>query len=190
MLTPARIEAALDKAIAMLKTHDKPAHDQKRLASRLRDVERTLANLTETAAKGGAVLAVLEALNRADAERRALLAEIEAGKRSTGTRVEQVDARGLRRALRGYLDEWHAMIQGNVTEARGLLGVVLSERVTFTPKIINGAAMYELKIPIAFDRLLVSLVPGLEVGLARVGLASPTGTVEDCTVEARGKIAA
>jgi hypothetical protein len=48
--------------------------------------------------------------------------------------------------------------------------------VTFTPKTVNGVAMYELKIPIAFDRLLVSLVPGLEAGLARVEMASPTGT--------------
>ena len=47
--------------------------------------------------------------------------------------------------------------------------------ITFTPKIVNGAAMYELTIPIAFDRLLVSLVPGLDVGFSRVGLASPTG---------------
>ena len=82
----------------------------------------------------------------------------------------------LRRTLRGYLDEWHATIRGNVTEARGLLSVVLRERITFTPKAdAGGAALYELRIPIAFDRILVSLVPGLEAGFARVGLASPTG---------------
>ena len=34
--------------------------------------------------------------------------------------------------------------------------------------------MYESQIPIAFDRLLVSIVPALET-VARVGLASPTG---------------
>ena len=34
--------------------------------------------------------------------------------------------------------------------------------------------MYELQIPIAFDRLLISIVPGLET-VARVGMASPTG---------------
>jgi hypothetical protein len=53
--------------------------DGNRLTQRPRDVERTLANLTETAAKGGAVPAVLEALNRADAERRALLDEPQRG---------------------------------------------------------------------------------------------------------------
>lgn len=83
MLNPARIEAALDKAIAILKTHDKPAHDRQRLASHLRYVERTLENLTETAAKGGAVPAVLEAPNRADAERRALLVELKSGSTQT-----------------------------------------------------------------------------------------------------------
>ena len=52
---------------------------------------------------------------------------------------------------------------------------MLRELITFTPKIINGAPMYELTIPIAFDRLLVSIVPGLDVGMSRVGLARPTG---------------
>jgi hypothetical protein len=135
-----------------------------------------LSNLTDTA-KGGAVPAVLDALNRADAERRALLAEISAASKVSPAEDVCPDVRTLRRALRGYVHEWRALIQGNVTEARGLLDVVLRERITFTPIAgDNGAAMYELKIPIAFDRLLVSLVPGLEVGLARVGLASPTGT--------------
>ena len=177
--SPARIEAALDKAIAMLRDARKDQHTtDKRLAKRLRDVERTLANLTETAAKGGAVPAVLEALNRADAERRTLQREIESftgfGRSAKIDETPSLDARALRRTLRGYLN-WHAMIQGNVTEARGLLDVVLRERITFTPKTVNGVAMYELRIPIAFDRLLVSLVPGLDVGFSRVGLASPTG---------------
>ena len=127
VLNPTRIEAALDKAIAMLQvatTCQLP--DRDRLQKRLCDVERTLANLTETAAKGGAVPAVLEALNRADAERRALIASIEA--RSKPAVDTCPDVRTLRRTLRRYLDEWHAMLQGNVTEARGLLDVVLRER--------------------------------------------------------------
>ena len=57
------------------------------------------------------------------------------------------------------------MIQGNVTEARGLLNVVLRERITFTPIVgLDGHPAYQLKIPLAFDRLLVSLVPGLDAG--------------------------
>ena len=147
--------AALDKAIAILRTSETRGSNTT-LTRRFRDVERTLANLTETAAKGGAVPAVLEALNRADAERRALLAEMKSGRTANVSSEEKATAvavHDLRRTLRGYINDWHATLQGNVTEARGLLDVVLRERITFTPKTVNGVAMYELRIPIAFDRL-------------------------------------
>jgi len=75
VLTPARREAALDRAIGMLQAPD-PELDRARLTERLRAVERLLVNLTDTAAQGGAVPAVVEALNRADTERRALLAAL------------------------------------------------------------------------------------------------------------------
>ncbi len=156
VLNPARIEAALDKAIAMLRTTENMVPDRNRLTQRLRGVERTLANLTETAAKGGAVPAVLEALNRADAERRALFDELKRGSLKPFSEKGPAGTfRDLRRTLRGYLDDWHAMIQGNVMEARGLLNVVLRERITFTPIVgLDGNPAYELRIPIAFDRLL------------------------------------
>ena len=139
----------------MLRTTDKTVPDRNHLTQRLRDVERTLANLTETAAKGGAVPAVLEALNRADGERRALLDELKRGSlKPVSEKGIAGTVRDLRRTLRGYLDDWHAMIQGNVTEARGLLNVVLRERITFTPIVgLDGNPAYELKIPIAFDPL-------------------------------------
>jgi len=157
VLRPTVIESALDKAIAMLRKPNLPVPDRNQLTKRLRAVEARLSNLTEMAAKGGAVPAVLEALNRSEAERQALERELADRKVS---RREDVcpDARTLRQVLRKQLDDWNGLIQGNVTEARGLLSVVLRERITFTP--IAGKAdapMYELKIPIAFDRLLVSL---------------------------------
>ena len=154
----------------MLQTPDKPAHEHERLASRLRDVERTLANLTETAAKGGAVPAVLEALNRADAERRALQQEIDYTNFGTPTKPVETDARRLRRTLRGYLDEWHALIRGNVAESRRLFDLVLRDRIRFRPVDGKDGPSYELTVPIAFDRLLVSVIPSLQVRVA-----SPAG---------------
>jgi hypothetical protein len=104
VLNPARIEAALDKAIAMLRTTEQMVPDRSRLTQRLRDVERTLASLTETATKGGVVPAVLEALNRADAERRALLDELKRGSlKPFSEKVPAGTFRDLRRTLRGYL---------------------------------------------------------------------------------------
>jgi Recombinase len=174
---PTVVEAALEMAIAMLtpKNGDQDNRSVISLRRQLRDVEQTLANLVETAAKGGAVPAVLEALNRADEERRRL--ERELVEMTVPVCRRSFDVGSLRRTLRGYLKDWHDMIRDNVAEARGLLTVVLRERITFTPKLgANGDPVCELKIPIVFDRLLVSVVPGLEAGFARVGLASPTGT--------------
>ncbi len=109
--------------------------------------------------------AVLEALNRADAERRALLAELkQATKRSVQQAAQSGRRSDLRRTLRGYLDDWHAMIQGNVAEARGLLDLVLRERIPFKPIVVKQQACYELTVPIAFDRVLMSVVPMLEQG--------------------------
>jgi hypothetical protein len=174
------IEAALDKAIAILAA-DSPDRGRTSATSvrrRLSEVERELANLAETAARGGAVPVILEALNRADAERRTL--ERELAEARNPSRIDRCfpDARELRRTLRGYLDDWHTLIRGNVTQARELLQAVLLERIVFRPITgEKGAPMYELTIPIAFDRLLVSIVPGLQ---ARVGLASPTGATPYC----------
>jgi hypothetical protein len=113
VLNQQRIEAAIDKAIGMqqvVSTSHLP--ERSGLQKRLGDVERTLANLTETAAKGGAVPAVLEALNRADTERRALVAELSAGRHRTRGEDICPDIRTLRRTLRGYLDQWHAILEG------------------------------------------------------------------------------
>ena len=63
------------------------------------------------------------------------------------------------------------MASGNVAETRGLLDAVLTDRIVFRPTTDDGGApMYELTMPVALDRLLTSLVPGLQVRVA-----SPTG---------------
>ena len=79
VLRPNVIEAALDAALKMLRA-DAQAPERSATAVKrwLAEVERRLANLTATAARGGAVLAIIEALNRADCERQALQAELAA----------------------------------------------------------------------------------------------------------------
>ena len=178
VLRPAVLERALDLAVAMLQPDDAGKRDRSVtfLRQQLRAVETRLANLAETAAKGGAIPAVLEALNRADTERRELLSELERRTKNCDRSVGVSDPRALRRQLRSYVDDWHALASGNVGETRQLLDLVLRERIVFTPIAgADGAPMYELQIPIAFDRLLVSAVPALEGRIARVGMASPTG---------------
>jgi hypothetical protein len=164
VLQPAIIEAALDKAIAILRTNGKPGPNRTELTRRLRAVETTLANLTDTAAKGGAVPVVLEALNRTDAERRAIECELAALRKTPGEPEGLVDAQELRRTLRGYLDDWHGLIRGNVTEARGVFALVLRERIPFTPIAVKQQPCYRLTVPVAFDRVLTSVVPMLRQG--------------------------
>ena len=69
----------------------------------------------------------------------------------------------LRRTLRGYVDDWHAMIHGNVAEARWLFDLVLRDRIRFRPVDGKDGPSHELTVPIAFDRLLVSMIPSLQV---------------------------
>jgi site-specific DNA recombinase len=176
VLRPTVIERALDKAIVILfqMGKEKPVADRNRLSKRLRDVETTLANLTETAAKGGAVPAVLVALNKADEERRSLESELAALRRSAGSIPDPPpEKQTLRRTLRGYLDEWHEMLIGDVSQTRDLLRLVLDgERIVFTPAEENGSAIYRLQIPVRFDRLLVAVVPSLVRGTSPTGLAT------------------
>jgi site-specific DNA recombinase len=179
VLRPTVIEAALDKAVAMLRAPSRPTADRRALQRELRDVERTLENLADTLANGGAVPAVLERLHREEDKRRRLEGELAALKQS-GSKSEPLclDARALRRTLRGYLDDWHALLTGEIAEARGLLRLVLRERIVFTPIADNnGDAMYRLRVPIGLDGLLEPIVPDVRT-LGRkcgAGGTSPTG---------------
>ena len=116
-------------------------------SKRLRDVETTLSNLTETAAKGGAVPAVLEALNRADAERRALMVELARPTAVGFSPGSDVDPSSLRRKLRAYVDDWHGLLQGDVVQRRKLFDLVLRDRIRFRPVERKDGPGYELTVP-------------------------------------------
>ena len=75
----------------------------------------------------------------------------------------------IRRSLRGYVNDWHAMIQGNVS-SRGGFSIRSPRSDPVQARDGNDGPGYELTVPIAFDRLLVSLIPSLQVRVA-----SPTG---------------
>ena len=101
----------------------------------------------ETAAKGGAVPVILEALKHREADRRRLQAELTAC--AAEPAVTRKPAHVLRAQLRGFLDDWQELLSGNVAEARPLLHVVLADRIGFTPTADRG---YQLTVPVVFDR--------------------------------------
>lgn len=153
VLTPNRLERAIDRAVAMLRGDDRDSR-RAALERELRTVETALANLTETAASGGAVPAVLDALVKREDDRVRLRAELE----RLGSGVPSVSERSLKSNLRAYVDRWSDVLSENRTQARALLGVALDDRIGFEPVSDGG---YRLHVPIAFDKLLIAAVPAV-----------------------------
>ncbi len=58
----------------------------------------------------------------------------------------------------------------NLAEARNLLGIALGDRIGFEPTATGG---YMLRVPIAFDRVMIAALP--ELGGLQERLASPPG---------------
>ena len=166
VLRPAVVDRALTRALELLEA-DAPDRRQA-LEQDLATVEAELRNLAETAAQGGAVPVILEALDRREADRRRLQAEVAACQAPARLQPPRV----LRAHLRDALDDWRGLLSRNVAEARPLLDLVLADRIRFTPM---ADRRYQLTVPIQFDRVMTAAVPDLR----RVQdiVASPRGVL-------------
>jgi hypothetical protein len=80
----------------------------------------------------------------------------------------------VRAQLRTLLDDWQALLAGDVSGARRLLEGVLADRIVFRPVVGKASIRYQLKVSIAFDRMLTAAVPAW-LRLQDRG-ASPTGS--------------
>jgi site-specific DNA recombinase len=161
------VERALERAVEILRV-DHTNQPRQALERQLAGVETELANLAETAARGGAVPIILEKLTDRDSARRRLTSELAA--------LQRVDrplgsVTALRRQLRARLGQWDELLGGNIAAARPLLSDVLADRIAFHPK--PKTRQYELVVRVAFDRILTAVVPELRDLQDRV--ASPTG---------------
>ncbi len=165
VLRAAVLERALDLAIAELRPPDRArerAHRRAEVTKTLREVERKLGNLAEAVVNDGAVPAVLTALTRMDAERQALTRELATLDKPEPHAVA-FDPAALRKQLRAMVDDWQALAAGNVDATRGLLEVVRRDRIVWKlPTLDSGEVGDELKLPIALDRMLTSIVPALD----------------------------
>jgi hypothetical protein len=131
------------------------------------------------------VPAILDAVTRKDTERRALVGELAGLQQAAAAPVLDVSA--LRRELRSYVDSWQEVTRRHVTETRALLGTILEGCIVFRNVTERaGTAMYELTVPIHYGKLLKAAVPSF----ARVGMASPTGVVQEWTREVPGEVKA
>ena len=102
VLKPAVIEEALDVALDQLAS-DPGAAQRDQMARRLATIEGELLNLSETAALGGAVPAIVNAIARRDEERRQLGGrgshDRAGGRTSVQPRGRQKGAQGLPESL-------------------------------------------------------------------------------------------
>ncbi len=163
VLQPRIIGRGLDRAVAMIQRERGDGSRLARLQHHLAGLDCELANLAETAARGGAVPAVLDLLARKDADRRRLAEDVR-----QHSRVRPVlSAPALRQQLTGFLDGWHDLLGSNLPEARAVLDGVLEDRIHFEPLV--DQQQYRLTVRIAFDRIVIAAVPAL------AGLASNDG---------------
>ena len=180
VLRPAVVDHALMRALELLRADADGSGRRQALTRDLAAVEVELRNLAETAAKGGAVPVILEALEHREADRRRLQKELSA------CAVEHpatcTPAHVLRAQLRGFLDDWQGLLSRNVAEARPLLDLVLADRIGFTP---TADRCYQLTVPIVFDRVLRAAVPEMRGLQDRV--ASPRGHALLWKPEIKGK---
>ncbi len=168
VLRPAVVDRALTRALELLRTDADGSGRRQALKRDLVAVEVELRNLAETAAKGGAVPIILEALERRKADRRRLQAELAACEAEHPPTLKP--AHVLRAQLGSFLDDWRELLSRNVAEARPLLDLVLADRISFTP---TADRRYQLTVPVVFDRVMTAAVPDLRGLQDRV--ASPTG---------------
>ncbi|MGH6689109.1 MAG: recombinase family protein [Gammaproteobacteria bacterium] len=174
VLRPTRIEGALDYAVDLLLRDPSQVDRRVWLEQRLAAIEVELANLADTAARGGGVPVILDALSLREGERRRVRGEL--AETASRSRVAPMDPEQLRTRLRGYLGDWAGLVTENVAEARGLLEVVLADRIVFVPleRIGDAPNRHQLTVPIAFDRIMTAAIPEMAVGL-QDKLASPPG---------------
>ena len=181
VLRPVVVDQALTRALELLRTDADGSGQRRALTRDLAAVEVELRNLAETAAKGGAVPVILEALKQREADCGRLQAELTAC--AAEPAVTRKPAHVLRAQLRGFLDDWQGLLSGNVAEARPLLHLVLADRIGFTPTTADRG--YQLTVPVVFDRVLTAAVPDLQGLQDRV--ASPRGIVFMWTPQLQGK---
>ena len=70
------------------------------------------------------------------------------------------------------LDDWNGLLTEDSAKARRVLDIALTDRIRFKPD--SEHRRYELTIPIAFNRMICAVVPGLREGLQEM-VASPRG---------------
>ena len=157
VLQPRVIESAIDLAITDLKRGTRDGSHVATLQTQLAALDRELKNLAETAARGGAVPAVLTLLAQREERRRSVVADLDRAQRVRA--VPLPTGQAIRTRLRDRLAAWHGLLarDTNTVAARAVLDGVLSNRIRFAPNADDHE--YRLTLPVHLGGILTAVVP-------------------------------
>ncbi len=167
VLHPNVIDRAITLALDELRP-DAGRVDQERVRLRkeLVTVEQELKRLTSALASGSGLASVLEALREREPRRDALrveLADVE-----NVREFSAADGARLEHQVREKLSDWRSLLRGAPQEARQVLRVLLTDRLTFEPTKQGGRRLYRYRGTFTVGALFAG-------DMCPQTLASPTG---------------
>jgi site-specific DNA recombinase len=153
LLRPEVVEGAIRRATELWAARGGALEAQRvALRGELQQVEGELANLAAAIANGGQLTSLLVGLKERE-ERRTQLQEqlntLEAAGQSVPITLGEVDGK-----LRGYLDNWRALLCKHAAQARQIVRKLVDGRLVFTPKNDAGVPYYEFRGQGNLGRLL------------------------------------
>jgi hypothetical protein len=144
LLDPVVLDRAFLKLRARLaatgaKATDRPAT----LQSELQRIEVGLGRLTQALADGGDIPSLLEAIREREAQRRAVLTEMEVAR--AAPTAAQPDAETALRELRRRVRHWQFLLTEETSQARQMLRTLMKTRIVVTPNLEDHSAVFEAR---------------------------------------------
>lgn len=158
VLTPPIIEAAITRAIERhLAGSGQAATERHSILGELAKVETELGRFTEAIATGEALPTLLDTIKARERRRtdlKARLEHLEGLERAAGT----WDRTKFTESLRGSLEDWRGILEGNPVPARQILRKLLIGRLTLSPTVREDGRYYEIAGQVSYGRLLTGII--------------------------------
>ena len=142
--------------------------EREQIEGQLRDVQRQLDRLVETASRTGNAPSVFAAITRRESEKETLqqhLDDLAQRPHLSDAAISRIGA-----LARTKLADWRGTMRRNTPVAREVLGLLLRDRLTLTPQKRGRQVGYKFEA----TGTLAPLLAGLVAGSAQVG-TSPAG---------------
>jgi DNA invertase Pin-like site-specific DNA recombinase len=158
VLTPELVELTIKKALERYATAPNDIErERKALDKEVLKVGKEVTRLTDLLAASEpspALLAALKDRERRSAEVQAKLAHLDGISEAS----RALDLNGVRQLLTDRLADWQGLLQRQPAQARQILRRLLSGRLLFTPRIVDGVAVCEYTGQANYGRLLKGII--------------------------------